>query len=179
METTKQKEKKVFNLLKDKYNYKNIMAAPRFIKVVVSSGTGSGVKRDKNYNDFVIKRLAQITGQKASLRGAKKSIASFKIREGDPIGVTITLRGARMYGFLDKLINVAIPRTKDFRGIDRNSVDDMGNLTMSIKDHTIFPETEDEEIKNIFGMAITLVTTAKSKEECLSFLEIIGVPFKK
>ncbi len=179
METTKQKEKKVFNLLKDKYNYKNIMAAPHFTKVVVSSGTGSGAKRDKNRNDFVMKRLAKITGQKASLRGAKKSIASFKVREGDPVGVMVTLRGARMYGFLDKLINVAIPRTKDFRGIDRNSVDNMGNLTMSVKDHTIFPETGDEEIKDVFGLAITLVTTAKSKDECLSFLEIIGVPFKK
>lgn len=179
METIKQKEKKVFNSLKGKYHYKNTMAAPHLVKIVVAVGTGSGIKRDKDRNTFVMGRLAKITGQKPATRGAKKSIASFKVRLGDPIGVMVTLRGARMYGFLDKLINVAIPRTKDFRGIDRKVVDNIGNLTMSIKEHTIFPETGDEELKDVFGMAVTLVTTAKTKQEALDYFEFLGVPFKK
>jgi len=179
METVKQKEKKAYSTLKSVYGYKNSMAAPRLVKVVVASGTGSGIKRDKDRNKFIMERIAKITGQKGSLRGAKKSIASFKVRQGDPVGVMVTLRGARMYGFLDKLINVAIPRTKDFRGIDKKIVDDIGNLTMSIKEHTIFPETGDEDIKDIFGLAVTIVTTAKTKPEATQFFELIGVPFKK
>lgn len=179
METVKQKENKAFATLKEKYGYKSSMAAPHLVKVVVAVGTGSGIKRDKDRNKFVMERLAKITGQKPATRGAKKSIASFKVRQGDPIGVMVTLRGARMYGFLDKLINVAIPRTKDFRGLERKIVDNIGNLTMSIKEHTIFPETGDEDIKDIFGLAVTLVTTAKTKPEATEFFELIGIPFKK
>ncbi len=179
METVKQKEKKAYTTLKSKYGYKSSMAAPHLVKVVVASGTGSGIKRDKDRNKFIMERLAKITGQKPATRGAKKSIASFKMRQGDPIGVMVTLRGARMYGFLDKLINVAIPRTKDFRGVDRKIVDNIGNLTMSIKEHTIFPETGDEDIKDIFGLAVTIVTTAKTKPEATEFFELIGFPFKK
>jgi large subunit ribosomal protein L5 len=179
METIKQKEKKVFATLKGKYNYKNTMAAPHLVKIVIATGTGSGLKRDKDRNTFIMGRLAKITGQKPATRGAKKSIASFKVRIGDPIGVMATLRGARMYGFLDKLINVAIPRTKDFRGIDRKVVDNIGNMTMSIKEHTIFPETGDEELKDVFGMAVTIVTTAKTKQEAIDYLEFLGIPFKK
>jgi len=179
METVKQKEKKAYSTLKAKYGYKGVMASPHLEKVVIAVGTGSGLKRDKDRNKFVMDRLAKITGQKPATRGAKKSIASFKVREGDPIGVLVTLRGARMYGFLDKLINVAIPRTKDFRGIDRKIVDNIGNLTMSIKEHTIFPETGDEELKDVFGLAITIVTTAKTKPEATEFFELIGIPFKK
>lgn len=178
METIKQKEKKAYTTLKAKYGYKNIMAAPHLVKVVVASGTGSGVKRNKDHNKLVIERLTKITGQKPATRSAKKSIATFKTRIGDPIGVMVTLRGARMLGFLDKLINVAIPRTKDFRGIDRKVVDNIGNLTMSIKEHTIFPETGDEELKDVFGLAVTIVTTAKTKAEATEFFELIGIPFK-
>lgn len=179
METVKQKEKKSYAVLKETFGYKNVMAAPRLTKVVVSVGTGGAMKRDKNRNDFIIARLAKITGQKPATRAAKKSVASFKIRTGDPIGVVVTLRGARMYSFLDKLINVAIPRTKDFRGIDSKIVDNIGNLTMSIKEHTIFPETGDEELKDVFGMGVTLVTTAKTKKEATAFFTQIGIPFKK
>lgn len=179
METVKQKEKKAYSALKSKYGYKNVMASPRMVKVVVAVGTGSGLKRDKDRNKFVMDRLSKITGQKPATRGAKKSIAGFKMRIGDPIGILVTIRGARMYGFLDKLINVAIPRTKDFRGIERKIVDAVGNLTMSIKEHTIFPETSDEELKDVFGMGVTLVTTAKTKAEATDFFEFIGVPFKK
>jgi large subunit ribosomal protein L5 len=179
METVKQKEKKAYTTLKAKYGYKNTMAAPHLVKVVVASGTGSGVKRNKDHNKLVIERLTKITGQKPATKSAKKSIATFKTRIGDPIGVMVTLRGARMFGFLDKLINVAIPRTKDFLGIERKIVDNIGNLTMSIKEHTIFPETGDEELKDVFGLAITIVTTAKTKPEATEFFELIGIPFKK
>jgi large subunit ribosomal protein L5 len=179
METIKQKEKKSYAHLKTKYGYKNVMASPRLVKVVVASGTGSGIKRNKDHNKLVMDRLAKITGQKPATRGAKKSIATFKIRIGDPVGILVTLRGARMYGFLDKLINVAIPRTKDFRGIERKIVDNIGNLTMSIKEHTIFPETGDEELKDVFGLAVTIVTTAKTKAEATDFFELLGIPFKK
>ncbi len=179
METIKQKEKKAYSVLKEKYGYKSQMASPRVLKVVVSSSTGSGIKRNKDYNNLVIDRLSKITGQKPTTRGAKKSVSSFKIRLGDPVGVLVTLRGARMYGFLEKLINIAIPRTKDFRGIERKIVDDIGNLTMSVKEHTIFPETGDEELKDVFGFAITIVTSAKTKAEATDFFELIGVPFKK
>lgn len=179
METVKQKEKKAYSTLKPKYGYKNVMASPRLVKVVVSSGTGSGLKRNKDHNKLVLERIAKITGQKPATKTAKKSIASFKTRIGDPVGVMVTLRGARMYGFLDKLINVAIPRTKDFRGIERKIVDNIGNLTMSIKENSIFPETGDEELKDVFGFAVTIVTTAKSKPEATEFFELIGVPFKK
>ncbi len=179
METVKQKEKKAYTILKSKHGYKNIMAAPRLVKVVVASGTGSGIKKNKDHNKLVIDRIAKITGQKPATKSAKKSIATFKTRIGDPIGVMVTLRGDRMFGFLDKLINVAIPRTKDFRGIERKIVDNIGNLTMSIKEHTIFPETGDEELKDVFGLAITIVTTAKTKAEATEFFELIGIPFKK
>lgn len=179
METVKQKEKKSYTALKAKYGYKSSMAAPHLVKVVIATGTGTGIKKDKDRNKFIMDRLAKITGQKPATRGAKKSIATFKIRLGDPIGVMVTLRGARMYGFLDKLINVAIPRTKDFRGIERKVVDNIGNMTYGIKEHTIFPETGDEDIKDIFGLAITIVTTAKSKPEATDFFEMIGIPFKK
>jgi large subunit ribosomal protein L5 len=179
IESVKLKEKKVFNLMKSKYGYKGIMAAPKMVKVVVSVGTGSGVKKNKDWNKHVMDRIAKITGQKPATRASKKSVAGFKIRLGDQVGVMVTLRGARMYGFLDKLINVAIPRTKDFRGIDRKVVDNIGNMTMSIREHTIFPETGDEELKDVFGMAVTLVSSAKTKEEAIEFFKFLGMPFKK
>src|SRR3989338_6052442 len=136
------------------------------------------MKKDKNKNDAIALRLAKITGQKGALRGAKQSVASFKTRKGDPIGVVVTLRGSRMYTFLEKLINVALPRTKDFRGISRGAVDNIGNLTIGIKEHTIFPETADEDIRDVFGLAITLVSSAKNKKEGTAFFEILGIPFK-
>lgn len=178
-ESVKILEKKTFDTLKGEFGYTNIMSAPRLTKVVVSVATGTMIKRDRNKNDFVMDRLAKITGQKPSIRSAKKAVASFKTRIGDKIGVMVTLRGDRMYGFIDKLFNVTLPRTKDFRGISRASVDAIGNITFGIKEHSIFPEIADEEIKDIFGMAITLVTTAKTAEEAEKFLELLGMPFKK
>lgn len=177
--TVKEKEIKAFELMKGNFHYKNAMAAPKLKKIVINSGTGTAVKKDKNKNDLISDRLAKITGQKPAPRGAKKSVASFKIRQGDPIGIVVTMRGKRMYAFLEKLINVALPRTKDFRGINRKAVDSIGNLTMGIKEHTIFPETADEDIKDVFGLAITVVSSAKNKKEGTTFFELLGVPFKK
>lgn len=177
--TVKEKSQKAFEILKGKFGYKNVMAAPRLTKVVVSSGTGGAMKRDNKRNDMVSDRLAKITGQKPAVRGAKQSIASFKIRQGDPVGVTVTLRGPRMYAFLEKFLNIALPRTKDFRGFSNTAVDTIGNLTLGLKEHTIFPETADEDIKDLFGLSVTFVSTAKTKEEGTAFYELIGVPFKK
>jgi large subunit ribosomal protein L5 len=177
--TLKEKEKEAFEKMKNTFHYKNAIAAPRMQKIIVNVGTGTAMKKDKNKNEAITLRLTKITGQKPSFRSAKQSIASFKTRQGDPIGVIVTLRGKRMYAFLEKLINVALPRTKDFRGINRSAVDNIGNLTIGIKEHTIFPETADEDIRDVFGMSITVVCTAKNKKEGTSFFEILGIPFKK
>lgn len=177
--TVKEKETESFEKMKSDFHYKNAMAAPKMKKVVLNVGTGTAIKKDKNKNDAIALRIAKITGQKAALKGAKQSVASFKIRQGDPIGVMVTLRGKRMYTFLEKLINVALPRTKDFRGISRKAVDNIGNLTLGIKEHTIFPETADEDIRDVFGLAITLVSSARDKKEGTAFFELLGIPFQK
>lgn len=179
METVKQKQKKAFDVMKEEFAIKNVMAAPKIKKVVINTGTGRRMKVDRMYNDMVADRLSKITGQKPAVRGAKKSIAGFKIREGDPIGQVVTLRGERMYAFLDKLINIALPRTKDFRGIQRTTVDAMGNMTLPIKESSIFPELAQEDLKDIFGIGVTVVTTAKNKDEATKFFELLGVPFVK
>jgi large subunit ribosomal protein L5 len=176
MKTTKEKVQDAFGALKGDMGYANVMQAPRLSKVVVSIGTGK--VQDKNKLSVIQERLARITGQKSSPRPAKKSIASFKLREGDIIGYQITLRGARMYSFLDKLIHIALPSTKDFRGIKVSAIDDMGNITIGIKEHTIFPETADEDVKDIFSFAITIVTTAKTKPEAEAFFRHIGIPLQ-
>jgi large subunit ribosomal protein L5 len=177
--SVEEKQKTSFETLSKEFGYTNALAAPRLVKVNVSVATGTAMKKDRKRNDLVVDRLSKVTGQRPTVRKAKQAIASFKTRIGDEIGVAVTLRGARMYGFLDKLLNVSLPRTKDFRGVSRRSVDNIGNITFGIKEHTIFPEIKDEELKDVFGMAITIVTTAKTKPEATKFFEIIGVPFKK
>ncbi len=177
MEQLKEKTKNTFKALKEKGGYKNIMQAPKLVKAIVSSGVGS--TKDKKKLELISKRLETITGQKAASRGAKKAIASFKSRLGDVVGYQVTLRGARLYEFMDKLLNVSLPRTKDFRGISPTAIDDMGNITIGIKENSIFPETADEDLKDVFGLSITLVSTAKTKEEAKLFFEYIGIPFKK
>lgn len=177
--TVKEKEAGVYEKMKKEFHYKNSMAAPKLKKIVVNVGTGTMIKKDKNKNEAISLRLAKITGQQPSKRGAKKSIASFKVRQGDPIGILVTLREKRMYAFLDKLINVALPRTKDFRGISTKGVDSIGNMTIGIKEHTIFPETADEDIRDVFGMSITVVSSAKTKKEGKEFFSLLGFPFKK
>jgi large subunit ribosomal protein L5 len=174
---TKEKQAKAYDHLKEAQGYKNAMQAPKFTKVVLNVGIGS--LKDKKKIDVIVDRLTKISGQKPSLRGSKKSIASFKVRQGDPVGLTVTLRGARMFAFIDKLILVAFPRTKDFRGLSKKGIDQMGNYSIGIKENTIFPETSDEDLKDVFGMTITVGTTASNKAEALAFLTYIGFPFKK
>ncbi len=177
MTPIKEKLKNTYKELKGSLGLKNPEQAPRIVKVVVSAGVGSF--KDKKKIELALDRLSKITGQKPAQKGAKQSVAAFKVREGDPVGLQITLRGNRMYNFLDKLINIALPRTKDFRGISTKAIDEMGNYTLGIKEHTIFPETTDEELKDVFGLAVTIVTTAKSKEELRIFFDQLGFPFKK
>jgi large subunit ribosomal protein L5 len=177
METSKIKTQKAFDSLKGELGYANKMQAPRLVKVVVSAGVGSF--KDKTKNKTVEDRLRKITGQQPSERGAKQSIAAFKVRQGDPVGYQVTLRGQRMYDFIDRLLNVALPRTKDFRGIPTSGIDEMGNYTLGIREHTIFPETADEDVRDLFGLAITVVTSAKTTAEAKAFLEYLGFPFKK
>ncbi len=177
MESVQALKKTTFDALKKEFGYKNVNEAPAIEKVVVSVGTGR--VEDKQKIALIQDRLAKITGQKAAPRPAKQSIAAFKLREGDIVGYQVTLRGMRMTHFLDKLIHVAIPQTRDFRGLKPTSIDEMGNFTIGIKENTIFPETADEDIKDVFGMSITLVTTAKSKLEAEALLRHIGLPLKK
>jgi large subunit ribosomal protein L5 len=177
MQSIKERQASVYDAMKTEFGYKNKLAAPRFVKVVVSATTGRS--KDKNKNEHVMTCLAKITGQKPSLRSAKQSIAAFKVREGDKVGVAVTLRGVRARGFLDKFFNVAVPRMRDFRGFEKKSVDEMGNVTFGVREQTVFPETADEDIRDLFSFAVTIVTTAKNKKEATRFFEIIGVPFKK
>ncbi len=175
----KEKVVAAYPSLAKEFGYTNKMQAPKIEKVLVSIGTGKLSRGDKKRTEFIVDRLAKITGQKASPRKAKKSIATFKLREGEVIGQLVTLRGARMYSFLDKYLNIAIPRTKDFRGFSVKSIDAMGNITFGVKEHTIFPECADENLSDVFGMAITVVTNCNSKKETEAFLTAIGFPFRE
>lgn len=177
METVQTQLTSAFDALKEEFGYKNVNQAPKVEKIVLSVGTGR--VDDKSKIALIQDRLAKITGQKAAPRQARKSIASFKLREGDVIGYQVTLRGKRMVDFLNKLIHVAIPQTRDFRGLKFSSIDEMGNFTIGIKENTIFPETADEDIRDVFGMSVTIVTTAKGKAEAEAFLRHIGMPLKK
>jgi large subunit ribosomal protein L5 len=177
VDTMKTKIAAAFGALKGDFGYTNVMQAPRIEKVIVSTGTGK--IEDKAKIALIQNRLATITGQKAAPRKARQSIASFKLRQGDVIGYQVTMRGARMHHFLDKLVHIALPQTRDFRGLKTSAIDEMGNITLGIKEHSIFPETTDEEIKDVFGLAITIVTTAKTKAEAEALLRHIGLPLQK
>ncbi|MEK7184622.1 MAG: 50S ribosomal protein L5 [Patescibacteria group bacterium] len=175
--STYEMNKGAFKALKEKFGYKNPMQAPILKKLVISTGTGS--VKDKKKVELISDRLAKITGQKPAPRSSKKSVASFKVRQGDLVGYQVTLRGKRMCDFIDKLVHIALPRTKDFRGISKTAVDEMGNYTLGIKEHTIFPETADEDLKDVFGFAVTIVTSSNNKEETTAFMEYLGFLFKK
>ena len=177
MTQVKEKQKKAFAELKEALGIDNVMEAPRIEKVVVSTGVGKIT--DRGQLELVQDRLAKITGQKPSPRAAKKSIAGFKSREGQTVGFQVTLRGPRMYDFLERFLQIALARTRDFRGVSRTTVDGMGNITIGIKEHIIFPETADEYIKDVFGLAVTILTSAKDKASAEAFFEYLGVPFKK
>ena len=168
---------KTFDALKGEFGYANVMQTPKVSKIVVSTGVGS--LKDKKKLELIIERLTRITGQAPAVRGAKKSIANFKSRVGDVAGYQVTLRGVRMQSFLDKLIHVVLPRFKDFRGIKPSAIDEMGNISIGFKEHIAFPETSDEDTKDIFGLAVTIVTTAKSKKEAEAFLRHLGMPLQE
>ena len=172
------KQKETFTTLRGDFGWANVMQTPKITKVVVSVGVGKMAK-DKNKVELVADRLKRITGQKPVTRGAKQAIATYKTRIGDKVGYQVTLRGARAQDFVNRLIHIALPRTKDFKGISAGGVDEMGNYTLGIKEHSVFPETADEEIKDLFGMAVTVVTTAKTKKEAKAYLDHLGFPFKK
>ncbi len=175
--TLKDKQAEAFEIMKKEFGFTNAMQAPKVLKVLVTAGIGS--LKDKKKVEIVNDRLTKITGQKPVLRSAKKSIASFKSREGDPMGYQITLRGAKMWSFLEKLVHVALPRTKDFRGLPANSMDGMGGYSLGIRENTIFPESAEEELKDVFGFGITVLTSAREKAATKRFLEILGFPIKK
>ncbi len=175
--TTQELNKNSFATLKGALKLENPMQAPKLTKIVISTGFGS--IKDKKKVDLIADRLAKITGQKPATRVTKKAIATFKTRVGDPIGYQVTLRGNRMNDFFDRLVHIALPRTKDFRGLSRDSVDDMGNYTLGIREHTIFPETSDEDLKDVFGFAITIVTSTKDKKATLALLQHLGLPLKR
>lgn len=169
-----EQQKTTYDTLKGDFAYKNTMQTPKVVKVVIS--TGIGKISDKKKVELIVDRLAKITGQKAAARAAKKSIATFKLREGEIVGYQVTLRGQRMEDFLNKLIHIALPRMRDFRGLSPKSIDEIGNLTIGLKENTIFPETSDEDLRDVFGLAITIVTSAKNKKEAEAYLKHIGFP---
>lgn len=164
--------------LKAKFNYKNDLAIPKIEKVVINMGVGEA-KDNSKLLDSAVKDLELITGQHVVITKAKKAIANFKIREGLPIGCKVTLRGERMYEFLDRLINLALPRVRDFRGVSGNSFDGRGNYALGIKEQIIFPEVEFDKIDRVRGMDIIIVTTANTDNEAKALLEEFNMPFKK
>ena len=163
--------------LKNKLNLKNIMEVPRITKITINMGVGEAVN-DKKIIDNAIRDLSLISGQKAVITRSKKSIAGFKIRDGWPIGCKVTLRGDRMYEFSDRLINISLPRTRDFRGLSNRSFDGRGNYSFGIKEHIIFPEIDFEKIDNVRGMDITFTTNAKDDDSAKALLEVFGFPFR-
>ena len=164
--------------LVNKFNYSSTMQSPRLEKIVVNMGVGDAVSNSKVLDDAV-NELQAITGQKPVITKAKKSIASFKLREGMPIGCKVTLRGERMYEFLDKLVSISLPRVRDFHGISDNAFDGRGNYTLGVKEQLIFPEINFDNIKKIRGMDIVIVTTANTDEEGRALLSLLGMPFYK
>ena len=164
--------------LMNKFNYKSVMQIPKLEKVVINVGAGEA-KDNSKVIDAIMEDLGKITGQKPIICRAKKSVANFKLREGMPNGVKVTLRGERMYEFIDRLFNVALPRVRDFRGINPNSFDGRGNYAMGVKEQLIFPEIEYDKIDKVRGMDIIFVTTANTDEEARELLSLMGAPFAK
>ncbi|MEI5909206.1 50S ribosomal protein L5 [Bacillus spongiae] len=164
--------------LVSKFNYSSVMEVPKIEKIVVNMGVGDAVSNSKVL-DVAVEELATITGQKPVITKAKKSIAGFRLREGMPIGAKVTLRGERMFEFLDKLISVSLPRVRDFRGVSKKAFDGRGNYTLGVKEQLIFPEIDYDQVSKVRGMDIVIVTTANSDEEARELLTQIGMPFQK
>ena len=171
-------ENEVRKALLEKYNYSSTMQIPGLSKIVVNIGCGDATQDGKRLEEAVAE-LSQITGQKPVITKAKKSIASFKLREGQEIGCKVDLRGVRMWDFFDKLVSIALPRVRDFRGVNRNAFDGRGNYTLGVKEQLIFPEIEYDKVQKVRGMDIVIVTTAKTDEEAYTLLDLLGMPFNR
>lgn len=164
--------------LMKEFGYRNIMEVPRIRKVVINIGMGEALDNPKAL-DYAVQDLATITGQRPVITKARKSIAGFKLRAGRPIGVMVTLRGERMWAFLDRLFNIALPRQRDFRGVSDSSFDGRGNYTLGLREQLLFPEVDYDKIDKVRGMEITIVTTAKTDQEAKRLLELLGMPFRR
>ncbi len=171
-------EKEVMPQLTKEFGYKNLHQVPRLVKIVVNMGLGEAVQ-DIKVIDKSMEELAMITGQRPVVTRARKSVAAFKVREGMPIGCKVTIRGIRMYEFLDRLINAVLPRVRDFRGVSPKGFDGRGNYTLGLKEQIVFPEVDYDKVDKLRGMNITIVTTAKTDEEGRSFLSALGMPFRR
>lgn len=171
-------KQEIIPMLMKQFNYKNVMQVPKLHKITLNIGVGKATQDPKLLEDAV-KDLELIAGQKPAIRKAKKAISNFKLRQGMAIGCMVTLRGARMYEFLDRLINIALPRVRDFRGVSDKSFDGRGNYSLGIKEHIIFPEINVDKVNRIYGMDITIVTTAKTDAEAYELLKAFGFPFRK
>lgn len=168
----------VFKQLQEKYHYDNVMEVPKVEKVTINMGLGEA-KDNSKVLETAVNEIAAIAGQKPVVTKARKSIANFKVRQGQPVGAKVTLRGDNMYYFIDKLFNVSLPRVRDFRGVSRNSFDGRGNYSMGVKEQLIFPEINYDDVDMIKGMNIVFTTTAKTDEEAATLLELLGMPFEK
>ncbi|WP_027399932.1 50S ribosomal protein L5 [Anaerovorax odorimutans] len=168
----------VYNALIEKFKYKNVMEVPKLEKITINMGLGEA-KDNAKLLETAVEELAIITGQKPVITRAKKSIANFKLREGNPVGIKVTLRGDNMFEFADKFFNVSLPRVRDFKGVSKNSFDGRGNYSMGVKEQLIFPEISYDKVDKIKGMNIIFTTTAKTDEEAASLLELLGMPFEK
>ncbi len=169
---------RVVPAMMEEFKYKNVMEVPRIEKIVVNIGLGEAVQNPKAL-DFAVQDLMTITGQRPIITRAKKSISNFRLRKGMPIGVKVTLRGERMWSFLDRLINVALPRQRDFRGVSPDSFDGHGNYTLGLREQLVFPEIDYDKIDKIRGMEVSIVTTAETDEEARRLLALLGMPFRR
>ena len=171
-------DNEIVNTLVEKFNYSSVMEVPKIEKIVLNMGVGDAVSNTRNLENAV-NELTLISGQKPVITRAKKSVAAFRLREGMPIGAKVTLRGERMYDFLDKLVSVSLPRVRDFRGVSKNSFDGRGNYTLGVKEQLIFPEISYDDVSKVRGLDIVIVTTAETDEEGRALLSELGMPFQK
>ena len=171
-------DNQVFNALKEKFQYKNVMEVPKLVKITINMGLGEA-KDNAKVIESAVEEIALISGQRPVVTKARKSIANFKVRQGMPVGAKVTLRGDNMYVFADKFFNIALPRVRDFKGVSKNSFDGRGNYSMGIKEQLIFPEINYDKVETIKGMNIVFTTTAKTDEEAAALLELLGMPFEK
>lgn len=170
-------EKEIIPAMMDKFGYKNVMEVPKIAKITVNMGVGDAIQNSRLL-DSAVEELATITGQQPAITRAKKSISSYRLREGMPIGCKVTLRGEKMFHFLDRLVNIALPRVRDFRGVSANAFDGRGGYSLGLREQLVFPEIEYDKIQKLRGMSISITTTARSDEEARELLRLFGMPFR-